>query len=109
MDIREKYIQRIIEMVDENRDQNVKIAFYSDSYVSQTLEKLYERWEKNNREGIPLDYATEEELFQLAKKASLYYSNPSLIYQTDKKKKVKEESVLSKFLEIIKRLFIGTR
>lgn len=61
MNIEEKR-RRIIELIDESRSDGRKIAFYSDPTVQEILDKLYERWEKNNRAGIPLNYAEPEEI-----------------------------------------------
>ncbi|MEN3000070.1 MAG: hypothetical protein ABDH61_05810 [Acidilobaceae archaeon] len=49
----------------------MKAAFYSDPEVSRILEELTRRWEKEGR-GIPLDYATEEELEELYRRAMRY-------------------------------------
>jgi hypothetical protein len=53
---------RIVELIDENKRNGPKIAFYSDPRVSSIMEQLYSRLEANNRSGKPLDYASEEEL-----------------------------------------------
>lgn len=49
-------------MIDESREQAYKIAFYSDPTVASIMEKLIAEWERNQQKGIPLDYASEEEL-----------------------------------------------
>lgn len=66
--------EEIISLIDENRSPWVKAAFYSDPEVSKILENLINRWESAGRAGIPLDYATEEELRILHKKAQMYGS-----------------------------------
>ena len=69
-------IKEIIESIEENRNNMVKAAFYSDPDVVDIVTRLYERWEKNNRKGVPLDYANEEELEVLAVKARYYRNRP---------------------------------
>ncbi|MCD6301587.1 MAG: hypothetical protein J7L82_05910, partial [Staphylothermus sp.] len=69
----EKMKQEILKLIDESKENGRKIAFYSDPNVTEILTKLYEQWEKNNRKGIPLDYASPEEieiLYNLALKYS---------------------------------------
>jgi len=107
--LRDKYIKQIIELIDDNENVNVKTAFYSDEYVIKTLEVLYQRWEENGRKSIPLDYANDDELIQLLKKAKYYYANPnpSFVFNLDKKKERKENTVKNKFIKIFKKLFIG--
>ena len=46
-----------------------KMAFYSDREVVAIMDEVYARWEESGRIGEPLDYATDEELEVLAKKA----------------------------------------
>ncbi|ACL10784.1 hypothetical protein [Desulfurococcus amylolyticus] len=57
-----KMKQGIVRLIDESSEQAYKIAFYSNPDVSRILERLIAEWERNNRKGIPLDYATEEEV-----------------------------------------------
>jgi len=45
------------------------MAFYSDREVVTIMDEVYSRWEESGRIGEPLDYATDEELEVLAKKA----------------------------------------
>lgn len=54
--------RRIKDLIDGSRDPWRKAVFYSNPVVSDILTKLYERWEENGRKGIPLDYATMDEL-----------------------------------------------
>ncbi|MCD6195218.1 MAG: hypothetical protein J7J82_00315 [Staphylothermus sp.] len=68
----EKMKQEIIKLIDESKESGRKIAFYSDPYVSEVLTKLYDLWEKNNRKGIPLDYASAEEIETLYNLAIRY-------------------------------------
>ncbi|MCX8195779.1 MAG: hypothetical protein N3F67_01675 [Acidilobaceae archaeon] len=63
--------QFILKAIEDNRSPWVKAAFYSDPDVSRILEELTKRWEREGR-GIPLDYATEEELEELYRKAASY-------------------------------------
>ncbi len=74
--------KKIIEMVDDSREDGRKIAFYSNPTVQEILNSLYDRWEKHERKGIPLDYATEEEvkiLYTIAVKATSVPSSKSYI------------------------------
>ncbi len=66
---REAMIKEIINRVEESVDEWRKAAFYSDEEVTQLLENLYRRWEGAGMSGIPLDYATDEELKVLYDKA----------------------------------------
>lgn len=59
----------IIRLIDKNQQVIYKIAFYSDPAVNEILEKLIERWERNNRVNEPIDYATDEEVELLYNKA----------------------------------------
>ncbi|GEM_PF-1613679 len=65
----EEKVQEIVELIDECGDYWRKAAFYSDPDVSALLDSLYERWESSNMQGIPLDYATDEEVDFLYRKA----------------------------------------
>ncbi len=71
-DYREKLIREITINIDENRDQWKRAAFYSDETVQNILDRLYSEWEKNNKKGKPLDYATIDELETLAILAKKY-------------------------------------
>jgi len=64
----------IIRLIDENRSPWVKAAFYSNPEVSSILGKLIDLWESNGRRGIPLDYASEDELRVLHRLARRYAS-----------------------------------
>ena len=68
----EKMKREIIKLIDDSRESGRKIAFYSDPYVAEVLTKLYDLWEKNNRKGIPLDYASAEEIEKLYNLALRY-------------------------------------
>ncbi|MEM4717786.1 MAG: hypothetical protein QXE81_03385 [Desulfurococcaceae archaeon] len=59
----------IIRLIDKNQQVIYKVAFYSDPEVNQLLDKLIERWERNNRVNEPIDYATEDEVELLYDKA----------------------------------------
>lgn len=74
---RDKAINRILSLIDESNDNWRKTGFYSDPVVQDIMMKLYERWNNNNRKGIPLDYATNEELFILVRKAEHYSMIPA--------------------------------
>ncbi len=81
MDI-ESMKKKIIEMVDDSSEDGRKIAFYSNPTVQEILDSLYARWENHGRKGIPLDYATEEEvkiLYTIAVKATNVPASKSYI------------------------------
>ena len=61
-------------MIDDSEDPWLKAAFYGDPKVSSILDKLLEEWERRGREGIPLDYASPEDLKVLYSLASKYAS-----------------------------------
>lgn len=65
----EEKVREVVELIDECDDYWRKAAFYSDPDVSALLDSLYERWESNNMQGVPLDYATDEEVDFLYHKA----------------------------------------
>lgn len=57
-----KLKREIIALIDESSEQVYKIAFYSDPKVSSIMDRLISKWERNQQKGIPLDYATEDEV-----------------------------------------------
>ena len=88
-------LRREIEInIEENVNNWVKVAFYSDPDVASITDKLYRRWEESGREGSPLDYATLDELRVLAAKSRVYRDvNPSLVLRAFMKgEDVQEES-----------------
>lgn len=107
---REELKREIIILIDENRDQWKKAAFYSDDDVQKILNRLYNEWEKNNRHGVPLDYASTEELETLAALARRYSRLDSRLAmraivfgdRPSVKKEIEEES--STWKKILKRL-----
>jgi hypothetical protein len=63
-------LKKIVEtFVEKNMDPWRKALFYSDPEVKRILRKLYEKWENASYEKRPLDYASEDELRFLARKA----------------------------------------
>jgi len=58
----EKIKEELVVLIDENKEVIYKIAFYSKPEVQSILNRAFEKWERNNRHGRPIDYATEEEL-----------------------------------------------
>ncbi len=64
---------KILSLIEGDRSSWRKAAFYGDPVVSAIMERLYERWEKASRQGIPLDYATEEETRILLRLAEKYH------------------------------------
>jgi len=65
----EEKVREIVELIDECDNYWRKAAFYSDPDVSTLLDDLYKRWESSNMQGVPLDYATDEEVDFLYRKA----------------------------------------
>lgn len=55
-------VNELISLIDLNKETWIKAAFFSDETVEKIMEILYSRWEANNEVGIPLDYASGEEL-----------------------------------------------
>ncbi len=108
---REYMKRRIIELIDESRDNDRKIGFYSDENVQQIMNRLYGKWEENGRKGIPLDYATIEELEILYRLARTYTENPrgrayvefvrKAYFGEDKGKDERRNSWLRRMLRII--------
>ncbi len=72
MSEKEKLRNKILALIDESTNNWAKMAFYSDPKVAAILERVYGVWEQNNRRGLPIDYATIEELKILAKAAEKY-------------------------------------
>ncbi|MCC6030976.1 MAG: hypothetical protein LM586_04960 [Desulfurococcales archaeon] len=72
----EIFRRKIITYIEENKDPLIKAAFYSDEEVMNIMRSLTERWERSGFQGVPLDYATYEELKILAEKAEYYKDAP---------------------------------
>ncbi len=72
--MKEELKREIVKLIDENRSPWVKAAFYSNPEVSGILDRLISLWESNDRRGIPLDYASEDELRTLHRLARRYAS-----------------------------------
>ena len=68
----EKLKEKLTIFLDQDPRKWVKSAFYSDPVVVQVMNDLYDRWENAGRQGIPVDYASHEELTLLWNKASKY-------------------------------------
>ncbi len=69
---RDEVKRLILQLVDDQDDEWLKAAFYSDEAVKPILERLYSAWEEAGRQGIPLDYATDDELETLLSVARRY-------------------------------------
>jgi len=76
MPSRKDLIKEIEENIEENLNTMVKAAFYSDPEVERIVMELYKRWESHSYRGIPLDYASMDELELLALKARYYRQHP---------------------------------
>lgn len=73
----ERLKREIIRLVDESREVGVKIAFYGDERVQAVMDRITAEWERRGRAGLPLDYATEDELKTLHSLAVYYSTHPS--------------------------------
>jgi len=71
---REEVKRLILRLVDDQDDEWLKAAFYGDEAVKPILARLYSAWEDAGLQGIPLDYATDEELETLLSIARRYAS-----------------------------------
>lgn len=72
MEERERLKRELINLIDLNKDAWVKAAFFSDDVVEKLMEVLYARWENSDEAGIPIDYASVEELKVLLELAHKY-------------------------------------
>ncbi|MEM0021112.1 MAG: hypothetical protein QW039_05865 [Fervidicoccaceae archaeon] len=70
----ERMKNEIISLIDENASNWIKAAFFSDEVIEVIMEGLYSKWEGNNEEGRPIDYATADQLKIMLKKARHYAS-----------------------------------
>ncbi|MEB3844967.1 MAG: hypothetical protein LRS48_04725 [Desulfurococcales archaeon] len=69
---RESVKREILSLIDDHYSGWVKAAFYSDPVVEPIVDRLMNTWESNGREGIPLDFASDEELTTLLSQARKY-------------------------------------
>ncbi|AFK51565.1 hypothetical protein TCELL_1142 [Thermogladius calderae 1633] len=76
-----KLKSEIVRLIDESRDVEVKMAFYSDERVQSIMDRLNKEWESNGYKGIPLDYATVDELKTLHDLARFYSTHPTGAYR----------------------------
>ncbi len=104
--------RKIIVLIDENRNVWAKQAFYSDPEVASILDNIYERWEKEGRKGIPIDYATYDELLILAGKAERYRNagpgdvlSGMLLESATGSYAIREEKKENAIIRLIKRIF----
>lgn len=61
----ERIKRELITLIDENREPIYKAVFYSKPEVQSIMNRIMEVWERSGRQGIPIDYATIDELEQL--------------------------------------------
>lgn len=69
----EKLKKEIIRLIDEAYDPIYKQAFYSDTEVQRIMEKLFQKWKEGGERGLPIDYASLEDLkilYKVAKNVS---------------------------------------
>lgn len=112
---RNSFIKEIIQLIDENEDDSVKISFYSDSIVNALLTKAYANWEKSNREGIPIEHLGDEELEELHSRAIYYSSNPIRFTYKEmikgieiEERKIIKQGIGNKFYRVLKRMFFAS-
>ncbi len=95
--------EKILSLIEGERSGWKKAAFYKDPVVSAIMERLYERWEKAGRQGIPLDYATEEEEDILYRLAEKYHRIPEskamrMVLYDEKPEERKRKNLLRRLL-----------
>ena len=73
---RERLIEELLNLIEYNAVAWRKAAFYSDPRVEPIYSRLVAEWEKSGGEGIPLDYASVEELEILVHAARKYAFMP---------------------------------
>ncbi len=69
---KEELVQELISLIEDNESPWRKAAFYSDPKVGPIYEKLINAWLKAGEKGIPLDYASIEDLEVLVSIARKY-------------------------------------
>ncbi len=69
-----KMREEIVRLIDYNNDNWIKAAFFSDEVVEVIMENLYNKWSENGELGRPIDYAGEDEVKILLKRAKKYAS-----------------------------------
>lgn len=67
--------RKILSQIEENRNEWVKAAFYSDPEVERIMARLVREWEARGMRGEPLDYATLEELEVMGERADRYVNS----------------------------------
>lgn len=72
MSERDRLIQELISLIEDNDVAWRKAAFYSDPRVEPIYERLIKAWLDSGEKGIPLDYASEDELRELVLVARKY-------------------------------------
>ncbi len=72
MSERERLIRILLDLIEDNEVAWRKAAFYSDPQVERIYSRLVDEWIKAGERGIPLDYATLEELRVLVEAAKRY-------------------------------------
>lgn len=88
---RKRLILEIERWIEYSPNIYAKAAFYGDDEVVEIVERLYKRWQDNGCRGVPLDYATIEELRILAAKAQQYRN--ATLAQALKRSRYEESSV----------------
>jgi len=107
--------EEIVRLIDENPDQWIKAAFYSDERVKHIMANLYERWERDDSRMLPIDYATLDELKQLyalAKKYSRLDTGTAMRIALGSELLTpvqKRESIVDKIIKVLKKLIFPTK
>ena len=68
----EELKEKLTVFLDQDPRKWVRSAFYSDPEVQHVMDILYGKWEEAGRKGMPVDYASHDELVFLWNKASKY-------------------------------------
>jgi hypothetical protein len=98
--------REIISLIEENTNNWVKAAFYSDLRVSRIMDRLVGEWQRNSEQGRPIDYATDDELEILLHVARRYYGlDPRRAMAIALNNMARENEEEASSLGVFKRLF----
>jgi len=76
----EEIKEELVKLIDDCEEPVYKVVFYSLDEVKEIMDKIVERWERQGRQGRPIDYATPDEIKKLLKIAKrLVSKTPSEI------------------------------
>lgn len=72
MSERERLVRELVALIEDNSVAWRKAAFYNDPRVEPIYDRLIKAWGDAGEKGVPLDYATVEELRVLVEAAKDY-------------------------------------